>query len=120
MIGISDLSRGQTYLESFTPSKNQVRKRDPNVIIDNLAVAFRSVIIAKHLHRSNDLYAWSVGWYQNDGLLEMLVFIVRVVFPHNNVEFAAGIPSTRDIPFVTIDNNFVAVLPNRCLNIGCV
>lgn len=81
-------------------------------------MALGGVIITKNVHGSNNLYAWSIGWYQNDGLLGMWVFVVRVMLPHNNVNFAAGVSSSRDIPFVTINNNFVAFLPNRRPNIG--
>jgi hypothetical protein len=72
------------------------------------------------MHGSNDLYPWRIGWYQNDGLLEVWVRVVRVVLPHNNVKFAAGITGSRDVPFMTINNNFIAFLPNGRLNIGCI
>lgn len=83
-------------------------------------MALGSVVITKNVHGSNNLYAWSIGRDQNDGLLEMWIFVVRVMLPHDNVQLAAGVPSSRDIPFVTINNDFIAFLPNRRLNIGRV
>jgi hypothetical protein len=83
-------------------------------------MTLRGVIVAKNVHGSNDLYAWSIGRYQNDGLLEMWILVVWVMLPHNNVDLAAGVSSSRYIPFVTINNNFVTFLPNGRLDIGCI
>ena len=133
----------KTTLNNFkasAPSKHNVIKRNADVVVDDFAMTFRGVIVTKYGHRSNDLDTRSIRGYENNTLLFIMIFIVRVTFAHHEMDFCSWISCAADppekqtslkkkkkiiyseqayfIPLVTINYNLIAFLPDGCANIG--
>ena len=109
-----------TYLESFTPAKNEVAQRHSHIIINNFAVSLRSIVIAKYLHRTNDLDPRGVGRYNNNTLLTVTIRVVGIALAEDEMQGTSWVTSSTDPPFVTVDDNFIALLSNGGADVGGV
>ena len=86
------------HLESFTPAKNQVPHRNTNVVIDNLAMTFRSIVVTKDLHRPNHLYTWSVRRNNDDALLAVPVRVVGIALSEDEMYGTAWVSGAANPP----------------------
>ena len=60
------------------PSENDAIERNADIVVNDFAVTFRGVIITKHRHRANDFDARSICRYENNTMLIVMAFVVRV------------------------------------------
>ena len=86
------------HLKPFTPAKNQIPHRNTHVVINDLAVAFRSVVIAKDLHRPNHFYTWSIRRYNDDALLVVPVLVVRIALAEYKMDGTSRVACSADPP----------------------
>ena len=124
-----------THLEPLAPSQNKIAQRYSDIIINNFAVAFRGIIIAEYLHRSNNTNTWGICRNDDYALLLVSVRVIGVTLPQNKVKSASRIscptnpPVTqvkectnpqrkRYEPFMSIDDNLSTFLSYRGPDIG--
>lgn len=85
-------------LEAGAPALDQIRHRHPHVVVVNLHMTLWRLIVAKNLHWSHNLDAGRVGGDEDDGLLSVLVAIVRVGLAHDDVKLASWVAGAADPP----------------------
>jgi hypothetical protein len=85
-------------LKTTTPTKNKVAEGHTHIVINDLTVTLGGVVVPEHLHGSNDVDSGGVGGDENDTLLVVLVFVVRVALAQHKVDCATRIASTADPP----------------------
>ncbi len=107
-------------LETPAPSEHQVAQGNTDVLVDDLAVAFRRIVIAKHLHGTDDFDTGCVGGDEDDTLLLVRIAVVGIRLAHNNVNGATRITGARDPPLVTVDDNLVALLSDGSSDVGSI
>jgi len=120
---VVDAARSQTALddlEALAPAHEQVLERHAHILIDDLHVALGRIVVAKHLHRAHDLDAGRVGGDDDHALLRVAIRVVGVVLAHEQVHGAARVARARDPPLVPVDDNLVALLPQRRADVGGV
>ena len=129
----------KTTLNNFkasAPSENEIVKGNTDIVVDDFAMTFWGVIVTEHFHRANDVDTRSICGYEDNTLLSVMVFVVRVALAHHKMDLCPWISCTADppekvlgksihiiqathfIPFVTIDHNLIPFLPDGCANVG--
>ena len=109
-----------TYLKSFTPAKNEVAQGHSHIVIDNFTMSLRGIVIAKYLHGTDNLDPRGVSRYNNNPLLTVAVRVVGIALAEDEMQGTSWVTSTADPPFVTIDDNFIALLTNGGADVGGV
>ena len=105
-------------LESTTLACDNVRDWHLDIRELDLAMSLWCIIISKHRHGSDDLNTWCIRIHNHDRLLSVLTLIVRITFAHDQIDLAAWIASTRDPPFVTIDDIMISYTFDPGFNVG--
>lgn len=98
-------------------------------------MTFRSIVITEDFHGTNDLNARGIGRNDDDTLLLVLVRVVGVTLSKHKMQSATRVAGTADppvrdslvmvsrtkryaVPFVTVNNNLVALLSDGSANVG--
>lgn len=81
-------------LETASLTEAHVALVHPDVVEADVAMTMGGIIEAHDRKHSVDGNAWSVGRYENDGLLFVDVLVVGVGLAHDDVDFAAAVSST--------------------------
>lgn len=90
-------TRPKSALDDFkTPTftKNQVRGRHTHVIKCNVSMAVRSVVIPEYREHPLECDTLCMGGYQDDRLLSVRIWMVRVGLAHDDVNLATRITGT--------------------------
>lgn len=66
------------YFEAATLAENDVGCWDSDVLEDEVRVAVGSVVVAVYGEHALDFNAGGIGWNNDDGLLLVFVWMVRV------------------------------------------
>ena len=69
---------GAAHLKALAPTVYEVLQGDPNILIDDFAVAFRGIVVSENVHGTNDLYTGVVRGHNDDALLPVLVRVLWV------------------------------------------
>ena len=85
-------------LEALAPSIDKVADRHTNIVVDNFAVTLGSVVVAKDTHGTDDLDTRRVRRDDHNTLLPVLVRILGVALTEHQVESAAWVTGTTDVP----------------------
>jgi hypothetical protein len=85
-------------LESFAPAQDEITYWDSDVLVDDLAVAFRRVVIPKNLHGPDNLHTGGIRRYKDNTLLLICTLVSWVTLSEHQMNFATRVPSTRDPP----------------------
>ena len=124
--------------KTSAPTENDAIERNADIVVNDFAVTFWSVIITEHRHRANDFDTRSICGYENNTLLIVMAFVVRVALAHHEMDLCSWVSCAADppealhlehpfdtiytsktfIPFVTINYNLIAFLSDRCANVG--
>ena len=98
-------TRSKSALDDFkTPSftKNQICSRYTHILERNVSMAVWSVVVAEYGEHPFERDTRCMGGHQNDRLLPVWVWIIRVGLAHDDVYLAARIPGTARPPFLNI------------------
>lgn len=91
-------------LKAPTPTQNQVTQRHSDILVDDFAVPFRSVIVTKDMHGTDNYYTRCISWDDHNTLLVIMVHVGWVALPHHKMEFCPWIPGTTDPPGKTVSD----------------
>lgn len=83
-------------------------------------MSLRSIVITKYLHRTNNLNSWSIGRNNDNTLLTVAVRIIGITLSENEMQCTSWVTSTANPPFVTVDNDFIALLTEGGANVGSI
>lgn len=114
------------YLKAPTPSKDKVSERNPDILVDNLAMTLRCIVVTEDSHRADYLNARCVCGNYDHALLVISICVVGVTLSHDQVKFCPGISCSTDppeknmledermlkrhsVPLMTIYDNFIAL-----------
>lgn len=118
------------YLKTSSPAQNEIAQRNTDIIIDDFAMSFRSVIISKDLHRPDDFHTGCVCWNYDDTLLVVSAIVSGIALPHYEMYFSSRVTCPANppgqsfsfpvslgrcrecLPFMTVDDNLVALSPD--------
>lgn len=90
-------TRSKSALDDFkapTFTKNQVCGRHAHVLKRNVSVAVRSVVIPEYREHPLERDTLCMGGYQDDRLLSIRIWMVRVRLAHDDVDLATRITGT--------------------------
>ena len=127
----SSKRRTTTHLKAFAPPKDQVAQRNANVLVENLAMSFRSVVVSENPHGPDDSHTRRISRDEDHTLLLVNVGIVRITLAHDNMDLRPRVSGSTDPPvthdqylprrggnwvvnkpFTSIDDDLISFLPD--------
>ena len=90
------------------------------MVKQHLRGAIRHTVVAKHRQRTHHLNARRIHGHQNHRLLLVAVLVVRIVFSHEDRNFAARIGGIGGVPLEAVDHVLVTITNNGRGNVGRV
>ena len=106
------------YLKAAAFAQQKIFRWHSDIVKDDFSVAFRGIVVSKHLHGSDDFDTVGVHGDQDHRLLFVTVGVVGVVLTHDYHDFTARVARARDVPFATVYNVLVAITNDAGLNIS--
>jgi hypothetical protein len=84
--------------KTSAPPENDVIERNADLVVNDFAVTFWGVIITEYRHRANDFDTRSIRRYENNTLLIVNAFVVRVALAHNEMDLCSWVSCATDPP----------------------
>src|SRR5690606_37481440 len=106
-------------LESSAFTQQHITRRDADIFVMHFCMALRRIVVAEHGERADNLDAWRIEWHEYHRLL-LVLFGIRVGFPHDDRDAAARVHGACRPPFLGIDDVFIAIADDAALDIGGV
>jgi hypothetical protein len=103
---VVDTTGSKTALDNLKAAsfaEDEVGDGDAHIFETDVTVSVGGVVVAKDVHHAVDCDAWCAGGDDDDGLLAVGVWVLRVGFAHDEVELAARVACSRGPPFLPIN-----------------
>src|SRR5262245_39282622 len=105
-------------LEAAPFTQEDVRRRHPDVLEKDFAVAVGRVVVAEYRQHAEHLDARRVARHQDHRLLLVAVGVLRVGLTHEDEDLATRVADARAPPLVAVDHVGVALADDRRLDVG--
>jgi hypothetical protein len=101
MVNASGAKPALHDLEPAAFAQDHVRRRDTDVVEEDLSVAVRRVVVPEDGEHALDRDAWGGSWDEDDGLALVDLRMVGGRLAHDHVDFTAEVACTGGPPFLS-------------------